>query len=153
MDHKISETVECQMMVRIPVEQVFEAFIDPNVTTHFWFTHSSGKLEKGKTVKWEWKMYGVSMDVKVIDIIPYKKIAIEWDSPSTFVDFEFEKLANDQTYVIIKNYGFQVKGDDLLMAIKDSTGGFTTVLDGMKAYLEHGIDLQLILDKYPQTEK
>ncbi|SJN17484.1 hypothetical protein FM120_00535 [Sphingobacterium faecium PCAi_F2.5] len=32
----------------------------------------------------------------------------------------------------------------------DSTGGFTTVLDGCKAYLEHGIDLNLIADKFPK---
>ncbi len=55
--------VECQMMIRKPVATVFQAFIDPTVTTKFWFTKSSGKLEVGKTVKWEWEMYNVSSDV------------------------------------------------------------------------------------------
>jgi len=35
-------------------------------------------------------------------------------------------------------------------AIKNNTGGFTTVLDGLKAYLEYGIKLNLIGDKFPQ---
>ena len=153
MKHKESETVKCVMMIRKPVEKVFEAFIDPKRTTNFWFTKSYGKLEKGKTVKWEWEMYGSSTEVRVMDIIENKKIAIEWDSPSTNVDFEFESLADNKTYVTIKQYGFNNSGDELIESIKDNTGGFTTVLDGMKAYLEHGLNLNLIADKYPQKTK
>ena len=65
------------------------------------------------------------------------------------VDMTFRPLSADTTYVVIRNYGFQQSGDALLEAIKDITGGFTTVLDGLKAYLEHNIQLNLIADKYP----
>jgi len=51
---------------------------------------------------------------------------------------------------VIKNYGFNKEGDELLDIIKDTTGGFTTVLDGLKAYLEHNINLNLIADKFPK---
>jgi uncharacterized protein YndB with AHSA1/START domain len=51
------------MLIRRPVAEVFEAFIDPRVTTKFWFTKSSGRLEVGKQVKWEWEMYGDAPDV------------------------------------------------------------------------------------------
>jgi uncharacterized protein YndB with AHSA1/START domain len=30
------------MLIRKPVAEVFEAFLDPDVTTKFWFTKSSG---------------------------------------------------------------------------------------------------------------
>jgi len=155
MKYKDAEIVKCQMMIRKPANEVFNAFIDPSVTTHFWFTKSSGKLGKGKTVKWEWEweMYGHSTEVHVKEIVEPKKIAIEWDKPSTFVDFEFEALAENQTYVTITNYGSNNTGDKLIESIKDNTGGFTTVLDGLKAYLEHGINLNLIADKYPQKAK
>ncbi|WP_442795642.1 SRPBCC family protein [Pelobium manganitolerans] len=143
-------TVETQMQIRKPVSQVFQAFIDPAITTNFWFTKSSGKLETGKTVKWEWEMYNVSSEVQVKEIIPNKKISIEWGDPTTTVDFEFRALTDETTYVVIKNYGFKETGDDLIQAIKDNTGGFTTVLDGMKAYLEHNIRLNLIADKFPK---
>lgn len=143
-------TVECQMMIRKPVATVFQAFIDPALTTKFWFTKSSGKLEEGKTVKWEWEMYNVSSDVSVKEIIPDRKISIEWEDTSvTTVDFEFTALTGDTTYVVIKNYGFDQTGDDLIQAIKDNTGGFTTVLDGLKAWLEFGIELNLVRDKFP----
>ena len=141
--------VEAQMLIRKPAEKVFEAFIDPAITTNFWFTKSSGKLEVGKTVKWEWEMYRVSTNVLVKEIVPNKKISIEWNEPVTTVDFEFDALSEDTTYVVIKNYGFNLEGEELIAAIKDNTGGFTTVLDGLKAYLEHNINLNLIADKFP----
>jgi uncharacterized protein YndB with AHSA1/START domain len=145
-----SPFVEAQMRIRKPVSEVFEAFIDPAITQNFWFTKSSGKLETGKTVTWEWEMYGVSANVLVKEILQNEKITIEWGEPATTVDFEFRSLSDGTTYVTIKNYGFHQTGDELLNVIKDATGGFTTVLDGLKAYLEHGINLNLIADKFPK---
>jgi len=152
MENKKLPMVETQMMIRKPVAIVFEAFIDPAVTTKFWFTKSSGKLEPSKTVTWEWEIYNVASDVLVKEIIPNEKISIEWDNtPVTTVDFEFTALTADTTYVVIKNYGFHQTGDELIEAIKDNTGGFTTVLDGLKAWLEFGIELNLVRDKFPNT--
>ena len=95
-------------------------------------------------------MYNVSTAVTVKDIVPNKKISTQWGDPATKVDYEFTALTEDTTYVVIKNYGFKETGDDLIQIIKDSTGGFTTVLDGLKAYLEHNLKLNLIGDKFPK---
>jgi len=143
--------VEAQMMIRKPVALVFQAFIDPQVTSKFWFTKSSGQLETGKKVTWEWEMYNAATDVHVKDIVPEKKISIEWDEPATTVDFEFTALGENTTYVLIRNYGFSQTGNDLIEAVINNTGGFTTVLDGLKAYLEHGIELNLVKDKFPHA--
>lgn len=140
--------VEAQMLIRKPVEEVFEAFINPEVTTNFWFTKSTGKLEEGKTITWEWEMYGVKSKVKVHQIIPNQLIKTEWGEPSVHVDYEFKEMENG-TLVVIKSFGFSQSGEELLKVINDNTGGFTTVLDGCKAYLEHGIKLNLIGDKFP----
>lgn len=143
-------TVEVQMKIRKPVSEVFEAFIDPEITTNFWFTKSSGKLEVGKIVTWEWEMYNVSIPVLTKEIIPDQRILTEWGSPATTVEYRFQVLSDGSTYVIIRNYGFDLEGEELLAAIQDNTGGFTTVVDGLKAYLEHGIRLNLIGDKFPK---
>jgi len=145
--------VECQMMIRKPVATVFQAFIDPTITTKFWFTHSSGLLEAGKTITWRWEMYNVSDQIKVKEIISNQKITIEWDNPATIVDFEFTALTEDTTYVVIKNYGFGQTGSELIEIIKNNTGGFTTVLDGLKAYLEFGVELNLVRDKFPHIKQ
>ena len=53
------------MLIRKPVAEVFEAFIDPDITTQFWFTRSSGRLAPGAQVEWAWEMYDVSAAVTV----------------------------------------------------------------------------------------
>ena len=46
---KISNpVVEAQMLIRRPVVDCFEAFVNPENTTKFWFTKSSGRLALGK---------------------------------------------------------------------------------------------------------
>ena len=143
---------EAQMLIRKPVSEVFQAFIDPELTKHFWFTKGSDKLEVGKTVTWEWEMYNFSTKVVAKEIAANQKIAIEWftSEQPTNVDFEFKTLSDGTTFVSIKHYGFDKTGDELLEAIKDSTEGFAIVLAGLKAYLQHNINLNLILDKFPK---
>src|SRR6476661_3315232 len=66
------------MLIRKPVAEVFEAFVNPDITTQFWFTQSSGRLETGKQVQWEWEMYGISIPVTTKAIEPNQRIVIEW---------------------------------------------------------------------------
>lgn len=143
---------ESGMLIRKPVQEVFRAFIDPAVTTQFWFTKSTGQLEKGKTVTWTWEMYHVSTDVVVKEIVPNEKIEIEWGNGGTQsrVEWTFEPFNERWTFVRVINDGF--KGDEaaVIAQVKDSTGGFCWVLAGLKAYLEHNIQLNLVGDRFPK---
>lgn len=53
------------MLIRRPVATVFEAFVDPAITSRFWFSRGSARLQAGCTVTWHWDMYGVSAEVSV----------------------------------------------------------------------------------------
>jgi uncharacterized protein YndB with AHSA1/START domain len=144
--------VKAGMLIRKSPEKVFEAFVNPEITTKFWFTRSTGRLEIGKHIVWTWEMYNVSAQVIVKEIEPNKRILIEWGDPGemTEVEWTFTQYENDSTYVSITNTGFKGNGDSVVAQALDSTGGFTTVLDGAKAWLEHGIELNLIEDKFPK---
>ncbi len=141
--------IETQMLIRKPVQEVFNAFIDPKLSSKFWFSHSTGKLEQGKTVQWTWEKYQHQSEVVVLAVEQNKLIKILWGSPRTAVDFIFEEIAPAQTYVKIRNFDLPFQGSELIAYIIDSTGGFTTVLDNLKAYLEHGLELNLVNDKFP----
>lgn len=140
------------MLIRKPVQEVFEAFIQPEITTKFWFTHSSGKLEKGVKGIWTWEMYHLKVPLEVKEIELNEKIVIEWGEgkQQSLVQFEFKVIQPKMTYLSITNYGFQESGDKLINQVIDSTGGFTLVIAGLKAWLEHGIQLNLIGDKFPK---
>ena len=47
--------VRVGMLVRRPPEVVFQALVDPAVTTRFWFTKSTGALVPGVEVQWDWE--------------------------------------------------------------------------------------------------
>ena len=127
------------MLIRKPVADVFEAFVNPAITTKFWFTKSSGRLEAGKQVQWEWEMYNIS--------IPATAKIIE---PSHSVEWTFLPQEDDRTFVSITETGFTGDGDELVKQVTASTEGFTLVLAGLKALLEHNIRLNLVADRYPE---
>ena len=54
---------KAEMLIRRPVVEVFAAFVDPAITTQFWFTKGSGRLAADKQIQWEWEMYGASANM------------------------------------------------------------------------------------------
>ena len=140
------------MLIRKPAAEVFEAVVDPDLTTKFWFTDSNGRLEVGRTVQWDWAMYDVSVQVTAIAIDPEKRIVIKWPgySGQTTVEWTFAPQTHDTTFVEVTESGFEGSGDDLVKYVADSTQGFTLMLAGLKALLEYGVRLNLTADRYPR---
>ncbi len=149
---KARPTAKTGMLIRKPIAQVFDAFINPDVTTRFWFTRSPGRLEAGKTCEWIWDMYDLTDPVSVQKVEPFRKIVIDWGSgrDQTTAEFTFQDLGAAGTYVEIINYGFQGNPDEILSQVADCCGGFNLVLAGLKAFLEHGVQLNLVGDRFPQ---
>ena len=56
---------------------------------------------------------------------------------------------NGTTFVDIQEEGFAGDPDEIVKQVLDSSQGFTLVLAGAKALLEHGIRLNLVADRYP----
>jgi uncharacterized protein YndB with AHSA1/START domain len=144
---------ETGMLIRRPVAETFEAFVNPDITTKFWFTGSTGRLEKGKEVVWTWEMYNVTSIVHVKELVLNSVIAIDWGAGGgdrTQAQWTFTPMGDQSTFVNIVVSGF--KGDEarLLKDITGSVGGFCWVLAGLKAWLEFGIQLNLVGDRFPK---
>ncbi len=140
------------MLIRRPVAEAFEAFVNPDVTSQFWFTRGSGRLEAGKQVQWDWEMYDISVAVTAKVVDPDARIVIEWPGlrdPAT-VAWDFTSREDGSTYVEITESGYTGNGDELVTQVTGSTQGFSLVLAGLKAWLEHGIRLNLVADRYPE---
>jgi len=143
---------KAEMLIRKPVAEVFEAFADPAITSKFWFTKGSGRLEPGKQVRWDWEMYNQSVQVQVKKVEPNRRIVVEWsgyDKPTT-VEWNFTPHENNTTFVSVTDFGFSGDLEEAVKQVISSTEGFTIVLAGAKAYLEHGIQLNLIADRFPK---
>jgi uncharacterized protein YndB with AHSA1/START domain len=144
--------VRAQLLIRRPVREVFEAFVDPAITTRFWFTKGSGRLEPGKKVRWDWEMYGVHADVQVDAIEADRRIAVTWSGPGPKIEWTFQARPDQTTLVVVSNTGFATDESAVAQAI-DSMGGFTSLLASAKAFLEHKIELKLVADHHPDAHK
>ena len=149
---RVPTTKTC-MLIRKPVADVFEAIVDPGITTQFWFTRSSGRLVAGRPVRWDWEMYDISMRVTATVVEPNHRIVMEWPGygAPTKVAWTFTPVDDGTTFVSVTESGFAGNGDQLVKVVADSTQGFTLVLAGLKAFLEHGVRLNLVGDRYPKS--
>jgi uncharacterized protein YndB with AHSA1/START domain len=98
--------VKAGMRIRRPPSEVFRAFVDPAVTTRFWFTKSSRRLVPGANVRWDWEMYGVSAEVPVKEIEENRRILIEWGDEHESTTVELRLIPwDDDTYVQVTETG------------------------------------------------
>ena len=146
-------SVKVGMRIRRTPDDVFQAIVDPDITSKIWYTKSSGKMIPGAQLVWEWEMYGVSSRVSVREIEENSRVVFTWsgytpENPTT-VEFRFIPMASDTTYVEVSESGFTGTGDELVRYVADSTSGFTFVLSALKALLEHNVALGLVLDAHP----
>jgi uncharacterized protein YndB with AHSA1/START domain len=104
-----SPSVDVGVLIRRPPHPVFEALADPAVTTRFWYTKSSGRMEHGAQLTWEWEMYNVSSKVIVDEVDPDRRIRFTWDgydpAHPTSVEFHFVPYGHDATYLRITETG------------------------------------------------
>ncbi len=146
--------VHAAMMIRRPPHGCYEAFVDPSITTKFWFTESSGRLDAGRPVTWTWSMYGMSTRVAVKELVPDRKILIEWDvgtDDASTVEWTFTEREDGSTFIDVRNFGLTGDAGKQVQRLVDSTEGFSLTLAAAKAWLEHGLNLWLIEDRHPDN--
>ena len=140
-----------ELVIRREPEAVFNAFVDPEVTTQFWFDRASGPLVVGTTVTWFWDRYEASADVRVVEVAPHERIVVEWmagTEAAATVEWRFEDLGDRGTAVyIVEQGGFDEDPAKAIAEVADSTGGFALVLAAAKAHLEYGVALNIVADK------
>jgi len=147
-DNGWSPDVDVEMLIRKPSAEVYAAFTEPDQIRRFWLASSSGPLVAGASVHWQFKIAGAETDVAVIEAIPGTLLDLQWDDGQPLrVTFEDRDGA---TLVGIRVTDFT--GDNPPAQAIESTSGFTLVLASLKMWLEHGIEGDLMYDKFPDME-
>ncbi|WP_333618136.1 SRPBCC domain-containing protein [Dietzia sp.] len=133
-----------------PVSETYEAVADPERLSKYFTTGGAhGRLEGGTTVTWDFADFPGAFPVKVLEAIENERIVIEWASGegvtadgATRVTFEFEPIDdNTRTLVSITEAAWK-PGDEGAKAAFGNCYGWTTMLAGMKAWIEYGVVLR-----------
>ena len=148
----MTPVAKCQILIRRPVSDVFEAFIDPAITCHFWYSKGSGRLQPGKQLRWDWEMYDVGTNVTVKAVDVNRRILVEWNGPDnpSEVEWTFESRDGGKTWVTVENRSFSGSPGAQMKEALNATEGFTFLLGGAKIWLEHGIEPRFVLDHAPE---
>lgn len=136
-----------------PVEEVFEAVVNPKVLSRYFTTGGAkGRLETGTTVYWSFHDFPGEFPVEVASVEPGRRIVLRWaaddadlaegDVPyNTTVTLEFEPLEDGRTLVTIAEEGWRGTPGGL-KASYGNCQGWTQMLCALKGDLEYGINLR-----------
>jgi len=133
-----------QMGLLKPASQIFEAIVDPVKMCKYFISGSTGRMESGKTLTWTWPDFEGEHEVKVGKIEKDRTVSFEWNGSGVdcVVVITLEPKGRDKTLVKIteSEWPADYKGANQCMG---QVEGWTHFLMCMKAYLEHGIDLRV----------
>jgi len=138
MNKKI--TAKASIGIQKPIEDVFEAIINPEIMRNYFISESSGQMKKGIEVQWKFPEFEGSFPVSVKEIRENEYISFVWD-PDSLVEIKLEKRANGDTIVRVFEKGHNNDEKGIRWAIGQSEG-WANFLACMKAWLEYGVHLR-----------
>ncbi len=137
-------TAKVQMGILKPANEIFEAIVNPEKMNKYFISTSTGRIESGKNITWTWEDYDGEHEIRVGKIEKDKTVSFEWNGSGVncVVVITLEPKADNKTLVKITeaDWPADYKGANRCMG---QVEGWTNFLCCLKAYLEHGIDLRV----------
>lgn len=133
-------TAKASLQITKPLEEVFEAVVNPEHLTQYFVGYSSARLETGAEVTWEFGDFPGKFPVHVIEVLPRQSITFVWDA-ETKVNITFREQEDGSTVVYVSE-GVKELNEENLKWFQDNSFGWSNFLHCLKAYLEYGINLR-----------
>jgi uncharacterized protein YndB with AHSA1/START domain len=135
--------IKAKLQIQKPVEEVFEAIVDPAKMSNYFISKSSGRIEEGKTVDWSFPEFEMSFPVRIEKVEKNKYISYYWEAPDRskelLVEIKLEPRENNSTLVSVTEKNME-NNEAGIKWVKQNTEGWANFLACMKAYLEYGIN-------------
>jgi uncharacterized protein YndB with AHSA1/START domain len=133
-------TSEASLQIQKPVQEVFEAIVNPQHMTQYFISESSGAMETGVDLLWKFPEFADRYPVTEVQVAPNQSVSFVWD-PETRVTIKLEAYTNNSTIIRV-NEGGKENNEANLQWLMQNTGGWANFLACMKAYLEYGVQLR-----------
>lgn len=136
-----------KMRISKPIQEVFEAFVDPSKIGNFWFTSSSERWEQGRTITLRYDEYNAQVDILVEEIELNRRIVFEWgaNGEGHVVTITLSPTDNRESIIEIIEEGFNANDLDVIPQMLDNKEGWVYMLTCLKGYLEYGVNLRAAL--------
>lgn len=135
--------VNSQLGILNPVNEIFEAIVDPEKMSKYFITSGSGRMLAGSTITWSWEDYNTELEIKVQKVEKDKAISFYWTGIGieTLVEINLESINETSTLVKVQETEWLPDEKGIARCI-EQTKGWTHFLCCLKTYLEYGINLR-----------
>jgi uncharacterized protein YndB with AHSA1/START domain len=135
--------INVAIQIQKPAFEVFEAIVDPTHMGQYFISKSSGKMEEGKSLVWNFPEFDADAPVRVGKIVANELITFYWEINQVEVEVEMqlEQKPDGSTVVCITEKEMD-NNDAGINWLKGNTEGWSNFLACLKAYMEYGINLR-----------
>ena len=136
--------IKTQINIQKPINEVYEAIMNPDKLSVYFIGSSTGRMEEGKTLTWTFPEFDAKFAIRVDKIQKDKHISYYWDDSDgtkTLVEINLTKNNEKDTHVEVLE---KSRENDMagLKWLRGNTEGWANFLACLKAYLEYGINLR-----------
>ena len=136
--------IKAALQIAKPIDEVFDAIIDPHKMSNYFISESTGRMEEGKILTWKFPEFDMKFPVEVKKIERPHLIQFEWEGQPEHmlqVDIKLEEKAPEKTLAHITE-GKMKNDEEGIKWLGRNSGGWANFLACLKAYLEFGINLR-----------
>lgn len=138
------EELEIKASIQIlkPLDEVFEAIVDPKKMSNYFISEGSDRMEEGKEVEWKFPEFDLRFPITVGKIQKDKYVSFYWDvgDKKNLVEISLSPF-EQHTVVSVIEKGMENNEEGITWLI-GNTEGWANFLACLKAYLEYGINLR-----------
>lgn len=135
--------INVAMQIQKPINEVFEAIVNPEKMANYFISESTGRMEEGKNLIWKFPEFDFECPVRVGKIEKDKYISYYWENSGKelLVEITFAESLNHSTLVSISEK--EMENNEVgLKWLSGNSFGWSNFLACLKAYLEYGINLR-----------
>ncbi|QED38042.1 ATPase [Antarcticibacterium arcticum] len=136
--------IKAAIQIQKPVQEVYEAIVDPDKMKHYFISESSGRMEKGKELSWKFPEFEGEANIEVTNLVPNELVSFMWEGAKAKklqVEMVLHKMPDDSTVVRITE-GKMTPDKAGIEWFGGNTEGWANFLACLKAYVEYGINLR-----------
>ena len=136
--------VNVALQIQKPPAEVFEAIVDPAKMSNYFISKSTGRMEAGKELIWNFPEFELDIPIRVGKIEPDKYISYYWKvegGVELLAEITLTPTGPNVTLVRVRETGRE-NDEAGIKWLKGNTEGWTNFLACLKAYLEFGINLR-----------
>ena len=145
--------INVALQISKPIDVVFEAIVNPDKMTNYFISKSSGLMEEGKELIWNFPEFNADYPIRVGKIENNKYISYYWEvnEEELFVEISLESQKNGSTLVSVSEKSM-LNNEEGLKWLSGNSFGWSNFLACLKAYLEYNINLRKGAFDFMRTE-